>query len=430
MRDQTPRPESRLDSHLDTRGAPREPQGDSDAVRGVGVLFDGRSSRRRRAKLRVSTRSIRVTPEVETAADAREGASAMTRHKLQDVKLGERWQDAPLSVLLPDGSTVWVDAGDAQAQAFTKALVQRVQAARWRTRRGLPWPGMAGVIASWPAVGLCLMLTLALLTWFDRQGASMVATRTLQVLPVSIDERIGDAAWDTIEGEWLTKSEVPDIRQLRLTQRFRTMATQMAPDRSIRLEFHRMRGAMSRDRGRGGGGEGQRGDQHDIDDDEQDRPLDPKQPNKRKGDGGFNAFALPNGTIVLLDGLTNTLNDDEVMSVLGHELGHVVHRHSMKGVMRSAGLLSVASVVFGDFSSVIASSVASLQTLHYSREDEREADQFGYRFAEAAKLPPGTEASVWRKFQKEEKRAGGGALPGWLSTHPSSDERLKAAEGR
>ena len=79
-------------------------------------------------------------------------------------------------------------------------------------------------------------------------------------------------------------------------------------------------------------------------------------------------------------------------------------------------------------SAVVASMVASLQTFRYGRNDEREADDFGRRFSDVAKLPAGTEAKVWRKFQKEEKRSGGQGIPEWLSTHPPTDERLKNAQ--
>jgi Peptidase family M48 len=450
-RDSQPR-----ESSLDTR-ASKLPKGEQEGevLRGQGHWYDGVTSRRQPVRLRLSARSLRLTPEA--AADAPDNAkpAKSTRHRLADLRCGERWDGAPLAVVLPDGGTVWVDddhgargvkgAKGANAASFAQALIDAAALARRNDGRALPWPSAASVIASWPAVVACLVATLALLAWFDRQGAAAVATASLQVVPTSVDRRIGDTAWKEVR-QWLADTEVPEVRQLRLKQRFGAVASEVAPGTPVQLRFHRMRGGMPRFDARGGGGEGKKGDRHDIDDEDEGEdpqdPQDPKDPKDRKqdskqdrkpqpagkrGEGGFNAFAMPNGTIVLLDGLTEALSDDEIMAVLGHELGHVVHRHSMKGVMRSAGLLTVASVVIGDFSSVVASTVASLQTFRYSRVDEREADAFGRRFADTAKLPAGTEAKVWRKFQKEEKRSGAKGIPEWLSTHPPTQERLKDA---
>ncbi len=434
-----------IESRLDTRGQSRHRTDEHEvALRAWGIGFDGKTSHRRRVRLRLSSRSLRVFPDSDAApADAadtaprtqptRRGAGEAARYRLADLQVGERWDHAPMAVALPDGGTVWIDDEQAEGAAFAQALTDRVTMAHRKARRALPWPGADRIIASWPAVIACLLATIVLLAWFDRRGAAMVATTALRFVPTSVDQRIGDAAWTQISREWLTPTQLGDTRQLRLVQRFKSVAGDVAPGTRVDLRFHRMGGGSARSTGRGGGGEGRPGDQHDIDDDDDtvadttSRRDNPK-PDRRRGEGGFNAFAVPNGTIVVLDGLANTLTDDELMAVLGHELGHVVHRHSMKGVMRSLGLLSVASVVFGDFSSVLASSVATMQTLHYSRDDEREADTFGRRFAAAANLPAGTEASVWRKFQKEEKRSAGAGIPPWLSTHPPTEERLKAAE--
>jgi hypothetical protein len=447
--------ESRLDTRGDTRVGARD---DREVVlRAPGIWFDGLTSRRRRARLRLSDRSLRLWPDGDAPDGPPSGVDAAAptpapdhphghddaqgrRHRLADLVVGERWDHAPLAVTLPDGGTVWIeDDGGGDSSAFARALVERTAAARRKAGRSLPWPPVGQVIASWPAVVACLLATIALLVWFDRRGAAWAATTALHVVPRSVDQRVGDAAWASISRQWLGKTGLPELRQLRLQQRFRGVAADVAPDTHVELLFHRLRGgARDAAGGRGGGGDGRHDERRHTRDDEDDgdvdarpggRPeADPPPHRRDRADGGFNAFAVPNGKIVVLDGLADTLTDDELMSVLGHELGHVVHRHSMKGVMRSAGLLTVAGVVFGDFSSVLASSVATLQSLHYSRDDEREADAFGRRFADAAKLPPGTEAAVWRKFQKEEKRMGASGIPPWLSTHPPTDERLKAAQ--
>jgi len=131
------------------------------------------------------------------------------------------------------------------------------------------------------------------------------------------------------------------------------------------------------------------------------------------------------GRVLLLDGLSEASNDDEVIAVLGHELGHVVHRHGMKNLMRSIGLVTVAGVVLGDFSSVASATLATLQVLNHSRDAELEAEAFAQQFLARADLPNGVLRSVWEKFAAARHRSGG-ALPTWLSSHPATDGRWRA----
>lgn len=94
----------------------------------------------------------------------------------------------------------------------------------------------------------------------------------------------------------------------------------------------------------------------------------------------------------------------EALAVLAHEIGHVVHRHGMSGLVRSLGLLSVAGTVLGDFSTVAASALGTVQGLRYSCEAEREADLFARRspaptptqlVPTASSLPKGASAACF-----------------------------------
>lgn len=87
-----------------------------------------------------------------------------------------------------------------------------------------------------------------------------------------------------------------------------------------------------------------------------------------------NAFALPNGLIVVTDGLISKLTDDELTAVLAHEIGHVYHRHAMQAIMQTASSSAVALFLFGD---VLGLSIPILLlNLKYSRDAEIEADCF------------------------------------------------------
>jgi Zn-dependent protease with chaperone function len=291
---------------------------------------------------------------------------------LATLTIGETWPNAPTPVLLPGGGTLWL--GD-EAAALRRDLAARLT----------PKFSALRLIRSWRAVAACVVALVALIIWFDRQGAGLAADVVVSVLPRSVDQAIGVRAEELISKQWLATSRVPRERQAALEGRLATAAQQLAPGVPVRLHFARL-------------------------------------VNERAAEAGFNAFALPHGTIIVLDGMAEKLSDDELMAVLGHELGHVVHRHGLRAVARGFGLFAAATAVLGDFSGVTATAVASWQTLHYSRDAEREADAYARRVVAQAGLPAAVLVQVWQKMASEEKRD-------WLSTHPSTEERLRASKG-
>src|SRR3989442_14618436 len=69
---------------------------------------------------------------------------------------------------------------------------------------------------------------------------------------------------------------------------------------------------------------------------------------RRSGQADINAMALPGGIIILLDGLVEFADDeDAVLGGLGHELGHVVHKHPARGILQSVGIGALAGLLWG-----------------------------------------------------------------------------------
>lgn len=147
-----------------------------------------------------------------------------------------------------------------------------------------------------------------------------------------------------------------------------------------------------------------------------------------------NAFALPGGYIYITRGLLAFVENEAQLSVvLGHEIGHVLARHSSEQAQRAQlGQLGVvgAAVLGGVIGGGrVAEGIAQyggqgaqLLLLSYGRDAEREADQAGVAYAEFA----GYDAAQGARFFRSLKRLGdqsGQAIPTFLSTHPDPGER-------
>lgn len=145
----------------------------------------------------------------------------------------------------------------------------------------------------------------------------------------------------------------------------------------------------------------------------------------------INAFALPGGQIFITEGLLRLLRTEgEVASVLGHETGHVVARHSAEHLAKeklTQGLVGAVVVGSGDMNTAqIAQQVGALVNMKYGREDELEADALGIRLAAGAGYDPRAMIGVMEVLAKA---SAGARQPEMLSTHPNPEnraERIKA----
>jgi Zn-dependent protease with chaperone function len=156
----------------------------------------------------------------------------------------------------------------------------------------------------------------------------------------------------------------------------------------------------------------------------------------RKGGGiGPNAFALPDGTIIFTDEMVNLAEDDQELSaVLAHEIGHVVCRHGMRSIVQDSLLGFAILAITGDItgsSELFIGLPVLLTELAYSREFEREADAYALAYMQDHAIDLRHFANLMRRVEKEAGSAKDDGKKKWinyLSTHPMTDERLKAFE--
>ena len=142
---------------------------------------------------------------------------------------------------------------------------------------------------------------------------------------------------------------------------------------------------------------------------------------------GANAFALPDGTIVLTDQLSEWAGDDVemLMGVLAHEIGHVDGKHSLRQMYRMMGTAGLLLLIAGDLGSGVEELLtqgAALLSLGYSREAELEADRYSVMIMKKAGRNP--EALV-RFFVMLEKKAIEAPGLDIFSTHPNTPERKR-----
>lgn len=143
-----------------------------------------------------------------------------------------------------------------------------------------------------------------------------------------------------------------------------------------------------------------------------------------------NAFALPGGSVVILDGLVELADEDEIVAVLAHESGHVSQRHALRQLLQASLVGLIVAWYVGDSSSLLAVVPSVLLQTRYSRDLERSADEFAIEVMRLNHIPPGRLADLLLKLQARQAQDEAGfvrrldSVLDYLSSHPASEERI------
>lgn len=146
-----------------------------------------------------------------------------------------------------------------------------------------------------------------------------------------------------------------------------------------------------------------------------------------------NAFALPGGQIFITEALYRLLKTDgQLAAVLGHEIGHVVERHSAQQIAKAQltqGLTGAAVLATYDpdrpetrGGAQVAALIGQLVTLRFGRNDELESDVWGVRLAAKSGYDPHAEIEVMKIL---ESAGGSNRMPEFFSTHPNPENRIE-----
>lgn len=298
-----------------------------------------------------------------------DGAETSTAYPLHAVRLESRLGDLPRRLDLPNGASCEVPAEF--ELPIDHAPPARLE--RWVNEAEVRW--MPAVIAA----AVVLVGGWAIVVYGVPAAADVVARR----ISPSVESTMGEQTLATLDRLALEPSKLSGERQQQLARRFDALIAAAAPAHPYTLQF------------------------------------------RASPTVGPNAFALPGGTVVLIDELVALAqHDDEIIAVLAHEVGHLEERHTMRQVLQTSAAGVLLAVVIGDVvsaTSIAAALPAAVLNASYSRSFEREADRFGFAALDRMGIDRG---HFVRLLTRIEQKSGGTKVPGWLSTHPRPEERI------
>lgn len=148
-----------------------------------------------------------------------------------------------------------------------------------------------------------------------------------------------------------------------------------------------------------------------------------------------NAFASADGSVRVFAGLMDIMTDDEILGVIGHEIGHVKNK-DVRDAFRTSLLTSALRDGLGTMGGRVAELSRSqlgdlsesLVNSSYSRKQESEADSYGYEFLKSHGINPWAMALAFEKLKAMQQNTGlkkDGAIRQLFSTHPDLDSRVK-----
>ena len=308
-----------------------------------GRWFDGLSSKAR--PVMVSLRPTPRGPSLVLHPLSQPGAEPVV-FAWKDVGWPEAWNERKpqprVVVDLRDHGSVEIDAVTEWRAALAAAGGRPGIAQRMQTR----WPVLLGVTV---AAVVCLTL-------FYRYGTPWVATQLTRFVPLGWETSVAENVLRQMDESTLKPSKLPKERQDQLKARFDALV-QQTPATVQRYPGYK-----------------------------------PPLSLEFRSGMGANAFALPGGKVVMTDGIVKAaadkgMDDNALVGVLAHEIGHVMYRHTTRMVVEQGVLNMGLGLALGDVSGLVSTGASVLTGLAYSRNHEREADCYAITMMRHAALP-------------------------------------------
>lgn len=291
------------------------------------------------------------------------GGAFEHRYPVAALELGECLDNGPITLRMNDGSSCEVMKGLALESMIARAGRRRPLAVVLQRH------------AVWAIIALLLLVGLALAGY--RWALPWTAEKLAPQVPAAATAKLGKLVLQSLDRELLRPSTLNLDRQASLRADVKALA------RSHALPEHQLLFRAS-------------------------------------AQLGANAFALPGGTVVVLDRLATQASDEQLVAVILHELGHLAHHHPMRRLIQDAVVATAVAAYLGDLSTAVASATALALNASYSRAFELQADRYAAeRLIESGKNP----LALIELLEKID-RPGNGPSP--VASHPELAERADA----
>lgn len=241
---------------------------------------------------------------------------------------------------------------------------------------------------NWSYAAIALLTTILFLWGGVEYGVPLAAKWTVKAVPYSIEQKIGQQGLETLD-EWMfTTSTLTDAKQKHLQSIFKHLVTISAANQEYQLLL------------------------------------------RSSEKMGANALALPGGVIILTDDLVALAeNDQQILAILSHEMGHIKFRHGLRSLFQDSITALFMAGILGDISSVSSLSVALptfLVESRYSREFELEADQHAINYLRDQNISVDNFSRILSLLERTQNLE---YQFDYLSSHPAMQKRIDIIQG-
>lgn len=331
---------------------------------------------------------------------------------IRDIDISDRLGNVERVIKLEDGSVFVTKDNDAVDEAFKNCIKTNLF--------------VHAIESSFGWVLIALVVTCISAFSFFKWGVPWTSTAIAQALPQKTNELIGANTLEFLDDYIFEESALNDTQMDSIRQHFLTKLMPLEKQRSdINYTLHFRSWEMD------------------------DKSIP-------------NALALPSGDIILTDKFVElSENQDEIDSVILHEMGHVVHRHTLETIIQGTLVTTAIMLTTGDLSSAADMGVglgSLLLSTNYSRQNESEADQYAFEKMLIGKINPDSFSSIMARISNYDNKPAVNSSPNddnepsvavnnkppltqdsatnadentildYLSTHPSTAGRIKQAE--
>jgi len=294
-----------------------------------------------------------------------------TSYNLDEITISERLGNMPRFIYLNDGKVCECEDNDSiDAELKERKLTRGSRLIHHLESKS---------IYILPALAITVLIVFVFLKYVVPYSAEKIS----QSLPQSIASQIGTGTLTAMDKVILEPTHLSEAKQKNIQDDFKKMAAQLTDLPPLNLEFR----------------------------------FAPKI--------GPNAFALSDGTIVMTDQLVLlSLNNEELLSILAHEIGHIKHRHALRMVFQNSAVFVVITTVTGD-ASTASTMISTLPTMliesSFSRDLEAQADDYAMFVMKQTNIDLHYFADIMTRLSRGEK---GSEVEEYFASHPVTASRI------